>query len=262
MKIQENNSGGLTYLTFPDTVFENTVHGIFTRKGGVSPEPFQSLNLSTSTGDSNENIHENRNRIFETIGRNVDSLFDVWQVHSNKVVCTDFPRNREINPIKADAILTNNPAITLLMRFADCVPILLFDPVKKVVGIVHAGWERTLNKIVQETVREASTRYGCAPEDMAALIGPCIGAHHYEVGLELAQRFAGEFPDSAGIINRVDHRVFLDLGHANGWLLTGMGVNHILFTNLCTACDTSNWFSHRAEKGKTGRFGVVIALKE
>ena len=262
MKLQENDNGGLTFLTFPDTVFENTVHGIFTRKGGVSPEPFHSLNLSTSTGDSNENIQVNRRRIFQAIGRKEDSLFDVWQVHSNKVVCTDSPRNREINPLKADAILTNNPEVTLLMRFADCVPILLFDPIKKVVGIVHAGWQGTLNKIVQESIRVASLKYGCLAEVIAALIGPSIGAHHYEVGLDLGQKFADEFPDSAGVITRMDHRVFLDLGLANGWLLAGMGVTNIYLTNICTACDTSLWFSHRAEKGKTGRFGVVIGLKE
>ena len=126
---------------------------IFTRRGGVSPEPWAALNLGSTVGDStSRRVRENRRRVLAAVGRDTKIGVDVWQVHGVNVVIADAPRPADAPHIKADVILTNNPGITVMMRFADCVPILLHDPVRKVVGIAHAGWMGT----VKGTVRFAS----------------------------------------------------------------------------------------------------------
>lgn len=131
----------IRYYTFD--IFDSTAltHAVFTRQGGLSPKPWESLNVGASAMvlDDHQRVRNNRIRAFQALGRDPDSMYDVWQVHSADVVCADHPRPDDVPHVKADAILTDNPAVTLFMRFADCVPILLHDPVRRVVGVVHAG---------------------------------------------------------------------------------------------------------------------------
>lgn len=237
------------------------VQGIFTRNGGVSPAPWNSLNLGGLNGDSRANVIENRRRIFEDMGRIVESIYDVWQVHGTEVICTNSPRPLDAAHIQADAILTDSPDITLFMRFADCVPILFYDPVKKVVGMAHAGWQGTVKKIARVTVDAMRENYGSKPENILAGIGPSIGADHYQVGKDVAERAASAFSDTDGILIKRNDNVYLDLWEANYRTLWDAGVRNIQVAGVCTACDTSKWFSHRAEKGSTGRFGAMIGLK-
>ena len=136
--------------TFPGSEVKQA---FFTRHGGVSPAPWASLNQGGLSGDARANVVENRRRIFEHFGRPVESIFDVWQVHSGRVVCSDSPRPLQEPHQKADAILTDRSDVTLMMRFADCVPILFYDPIRRVVGIAHAGWQGTLVKIAGEVVK-------------------------------------------------------------------------------------------------------------
>ena len=188
-------------------------------------------------------------------------MYDVWQVHSADVICADQPRPGEVPHLKADAILTDNPDVTLFMRFADCVPILLHDPVQSVVGIVHAGWGGTVRKAVSAAVAAMVERYKSHPENILAGIGPSIAAHHYQVGTEVVEQVHQAFGESADSLLPVqDGAVQFDLWRANQLLLEQAGVHEIQFSGLCTACNTNDWFSHRAEKGQTGRFGVLIAL--
>ena len=126
MPFHEVNS--IKYFTFDSLDNSALTHAVFTRQGGVSPAPWDSLKVGGYIGDPLENTYLNRVRSFEALGRNPETVYDVWQVHSADVICTDTPRPQGVTHKKADAILTNNPAITLFMRFADCVPILLFDP--------------------------------------------------------------------------------------------------------------------------------------
>jgi len=255
-------SGDIGYFTFEIFSGHGLKHGIFMRHGGISPTPWHSLNTATSVGDSRENIIENRARIFTVLGRKVESLFDVWQVHSNDVVCTDAPRPLEAQPQKADAIVTDRPEITLFMRFADCVPIFLFDPRRKVIAIVHAGWKGTVNKIANRAIEDMQARYNTNPADILAGIGPSIGPDHYAVGpevLDLVRRSFGE--DANQLIIPSDGHTHLDLWKANTLVLQQAGVKEIQIAGICTGCNTSDWFSHRAEHGKTGRFGAIIAME-
>ena len=241
---------------------ESLLHGVFTRNGGVSPEPWNSLNLGGLNGDSRENVIENRRRIFAAMGRPVESIFDVWQVHGTDVVCANKPRSLNETHQKADAILTDNPEITLFMRFADCVPLFLFDPVKSVVGLAHAGWQGTVKKIGAVTVKAMQDNYGCKPEDITAAIGPSICVTHYPVGKDVIAQVKSAFSGSSdNLLKQKGEAVHFDLWEANRLCFLQAGVKKIEIGGLCTACNTSEWFSHRAEMGKTGRFGAMIALE-
>ncbi len=246
-----------TFESFP----KDLVQGIFTRHGGVSPEPWNSLNHGGSLGDPRENVIENRRRIFQAVGRPVESLYDVWQVHGTEVICAEQPRPLDAAHVKADAIITNHPELTLYMRFADCVPIFLYDPVQQAVGIVHAGWQGTVKKAPLFAVEAMQRQFQTRPADLLAGIGPSIGVDHYEVGsdvIDATHRAFGEKADQ--LLKRIDGRIHLDLWQANRVTLQEAGVTQIEISGICTACHTDDWYSHRGEKGKTGRFGALLAL--
>lgn len=255
--------GGLRAFQFDLFEGPHLVHGIYTRQGGVSPEPWSSLNLGGTVGDERAHVVENRRRIFSSINRPVESIFDVWQVHSTSVICTRSPRSLDAPHQPADAILTDRPEITLFMRFADCVPVLLFDPVQHVCGIVHAGWKGTVDKIVLAAIRAMAEEYGCAPQNILAGIGPSICPEHYEIGPEVVEKARAAFSgDAPLVLTSYNNRTVFDLWTANRLLLleSGVGEDHIQVAGMCTQSNMQDWFSHRGEKGKTGRFGALIAL--
>ena len=127
-------------------------------------------------------MRENRIRSFKALGRAPESIHDVWQVHSADVVYADAPRPLDTDYQKADIMLTDNPQVTLFMRFADCTPIFLYDPKKQVVGIVHSGWLGTVRGAARAAVQAMQKRYDSTPADILAAIGPSIGPDHYEIG--------------------------------------------------------------------------------
>lgn len=254
-------SAGLRYYTFELFQAHGIVHAIFTRQGGLSPAPWASLNMGGGTGDDLAIVRENRRRAFAALGRPFESNYDVWQVHSADIVCTDVPRPPETAPLKADGILTDKPKVTLLMRFGDCVPVMLYDPQRKVVGLAHAGWLGTVRRTVQAAVETMQEHYGSRPKEILAAIGPSIGAHHYPVGPEVAAQVKTAFGDkSSRLLQADDGAVKFDLWEANRMILEDCGVNEIEVAGICTACHLEDWYSHRGENGKAGRFGAVIGL--
>jgi polyphenol oxidase len=139
----------------------------------------------------------------------------------------------------------------------------LYDPVRQVAGIVHAGWLGTVRRVTGAAVRAMSERYGCKAQDIRAGIGPSIAAHHYPVGEEVAQQVRQAFGmDAAGLLPSSNGAVQFDLWAANRLILEQSGVQQVEVAGLCTACHLEDWYSHRAENGKTGRFGVLVALKD
>jgi polyphenol oxidase len=162
---------------------------------------------------------------------------------------------------KADAIITDNPEVTLFMRFADCTPIMLYDPIKKAVGIVHAGWLGTVKQIAGQAVEGMRAAFGSRPADILAAIGPSIGPDHYEVGPDVIEQARYSFgKDADGLLPDHKDRVHFDLWKANKLSLERAGVGQVEVAGLCTACNPDDWYSHRAQKGKTGRFGALIAI--
>jgi polyphenol oxidase len=259
-----SETDGLTAYTFDLLTHQKLIHGLYARLGGISPEPWASLNLGGTVGDERSHVVENRRRIFASAKRPVESIFDVWQVHGTQAIPASEPRPLDSAHQPADIILTDQAHITLFMRFADCVPILLFDPQRKVVCLAHAGWRGTLSRACGAAVSAMVNTYGCAPANILAGIGPSICSACYEVGDEVAQRARASFNGSANaILQKHGERFHLDLWEANRIALVEAGVKpeHIEVSGLCTAENTHLWYSHRAEHGKTGRFGALIALE-
>ena len=260
MPFTHNN--GIRYYSF-DLFPREVTHAVFTRQGGVSPEPWASLNVGGTVGDDAPRVRENRYRSFAALGRRINSLYDVWQVHSAEAVIADAPRDPSLPLIQADTIFTDKPDVTLYMRFADCVPILFYDSKKGVVGLAHAGWLGTVRGMTTAAVKKMCEHYSSKPENIYAAIGPSIGVDHYEVGPDVIAKVQESFnSDSERLIETRNGKTYLDLWSANFIQLQKSGVERIEMAGLCTACHLDDWFSHRAEKGKTGRFGALIALQK
>jgi YfiH family protein len=256
-----SNNEGIRYYTF-DLFPESVIQAVFTRQGGVSPTPWDSLNVGGTVGDEPARVRQNRNRSFAALGRDPESIYDVWQVHSAKAVFADGLRPTEAPYQQADILLTDQPDLTLFMRFADCVPILLHDPRRGVVGLAHAGWLGTVRGASAAAVEAMCSRYGSKPEDLQAAIGPSIGPDHYEIGPDVIAQVKGAFEGQVeGLLYSRQDGIYFDLWEANRLQLEQAGVSQIELAGLCTACHEEDWFSHRAQKGRTGRFGALIALR-
>lgn len=254
--IQHN---GLRYLQFDSL---QPKHAVFTRHGGVSPEPWGSLNVGGTVGDDLERVKHNRFLSFDAMGCAPESIFDVWQIHSADVVCANAPRPQGESYRQADVILTDKRDVTLFMRFADCVPIMVHDPRNGVIGIAHAGWMGTLRDVATITIRAMQKNYGSNPADIMACIGPSIGPDHYEIGADVILQVMQTFGDESEALLASHHgKIHFNLWETNRRLLERAGVGQIEISGVCTACHTDDWFSHRAEKGRTGRFGALICLQ-
>lgn len=253
---------GLHYLQFDSLPSDRVAHGIFTRRGGTSDPPWDSLNVGSTVGDDPARVAENRRRMFAALDRKVDSGFDLWQVHAARVIQVSSPRHGVPYP-RADAAITDVPTVTLWMRFADCVPILIYDPDRPAVGIAHAGWKGTVLMVAKALVDEFRTAYASAPERLRAAIGPAIGQHHYPVGEDVIDALYGSWGrDGDRFLMWDADGAHLDLPAANAHLLRESGLEQIERADICTACELTDWYSHRAEDAQTGRFGAMIALTE
>jgi polyphenol oxidase len=261
MGFKEKN--GLRYFQFDSFQGLPIFHAVLTRRGGVSQPPFDSLNTGGTVGDDPQAVLENHQHIYRTFGYNFASRFDVWQVHGNHIMCTDEPRGIGTPHPKADGILTNKQGVTLFMRFADCVPILLVDPEHKAIGIVHAGWQGTNKRIAQKAVEKMTDCYGSKPETLVAGIGPSICQDCYQVGSKVYEAFLTVFgEDAQRYFMQSSGHLFLDLWGANADVLRQAGVRQIETAAICTACHLEDWYSHRAEQGKTGRFAVLMCIED
>jgi YfiH family protein len=254
-------SNHIRYFTFDVLDRGELVHAIFTRHGGVSKAPWQSLNVGGTVGDDPDRVRENRQRCFQALDLNPSSVYDAWQVHGREVVFVDRPRRPDEVYRQADILLTNRPGVTLFMRFADCVPIMLYDPRQGVVGLVHAGWRGTVQHAPAAAVQAMQAKYHSRPADIFAGIGPSISAHHYPIGEEVINQVLVAFgPRGDSLLSRQNGETDLDLWTANRAMLEDCGVENIEVSGLCTACNPGDWYSHRGESGRTGRFGALIAL--
>jgi YfiH family protein len=259
-------AGQIRYYTFERLLDSGLINAVFTRAGGVSEAPYASLNLGSTVGDFPEHVKANVKHALNSLDLSVDSIYDVWQVHGDRVVIADHPRPPGQPHKKADVILTDQAGVSLLMRFADCVPILLYDPNRRVVGLAHAGWKGTILGTARRAVLTMTNRYGSNPGDIVAAIGPSIAKHHYEVGPEVAAQVVRAFGQNAEQVLESGNGVhapglYFDLWRANRIVLESAGVKQVEIAGLCTACNPGDWYSHRAEHGVTGRFGALIALK-
>jgi YfiH family protein len=236
-------------------------HGIFTRHGGTSPAPFAALNLGGNVGDSPAAVRANHERMYAALGVSDARACTVWQVHSADIVFAHTPAHGRRWLAHADGLITDQPDLPLSMRFADCTPILLYDPRQGVIGIAHAGWRGTVQGIAGKMVHAMAAAFGSRPADVQAAVGPCIGPAAYQVGPEVLAAARAHFGTLDGLTTtRPDGTHTFDLWAANRLDLERAGAGQVAVAAICTAETTHDWFSHRAEHGRTGRFGAVIAL--
>jgi YfiH family protein len=254
-------SDTLAYYQFETFVsYSGLVHGLFTRLGGQSRPPWASLNVGHTVGDDPEAVDANHHLICQALGLGMGDLVSPHQVHSATVGVVD-EQDRGCVREETDALITAVPGVPLLLRFADCVPLLIYDPVREVIGLAHAGWRGTLAGMARETVRAMSSAFGCYAPDLVAGIGPAIGPCCYQVGADVALAVEHTFGRHSGLLSRQNEgRWHLDLWRANQLQLAEAGVGEIEVSGICTACHTDEWFSHRAEGGRTGRWGALISL--
>jgi len=238
-------------------------HGVFTRLGGVSPKPFDSLNVGSTVGDEIANVQANRESMAAALGACDADTRTTWQIHGADVVVARGRAAQGWPPPQADGIITNERELPLAMRFADCVPLVFYDPVQQAIGLAHAGWRGTVAGIGPATIKAMEGAFGSRPADIIAGIGPSIGPCCYEVGADVTQQIEDSFGTLEGLIHRQagnGNRPHLDLWVANRLALAQAGVTVIEVAGICTASNTDEFFSHRAEAGQTGRFGALISL--
>jgi len=235
---------------FTELFRENIHHGFSTRKGGVSHIPYDTLNLGINTDDQSLHVSENRTMFFNAIGISEKKAAIPVQVHGNKVRVITKPGKYP----ETDGLITNVPQIVLTVQTADCVPIFLYEPVKKIIGLVHAGWRGVYKKIIIKTIGVMVESFNLKTENIRAFLGPSIGPCCYKVGSMVLDKFPSKFIHS---------------GHLDLWsclydqfLETGCRTDNIGRSRLCTACYAEWFFSHRRSKGKTGRMLGYIYLQE
>lgn len=256
-----NGDGPVFYQFEQWAAGDRLVHGVFTRLGGVSQPPWDSLNLGGTVGDDLAAVRENHRRAYAALGLDERYACTVWQVHSADTVIARGPVPGRRWLARADGLVTNQPGLALTMRFADCVPVLLYDPVHHVIGLAHAGWRGTVLGAAVSVLQTMIEAYGTRPVDVQAAVGPSIGPARYQVGEEVVSAVARAFGTVDGLVRRAeDGSAYLDLWAANRLALERAGVEQIEVAGICTATHTDEFYSHRAEGGRTGRFGVIVAL--
>ena len=256
--MQRIDHNGLVWYAFtgPGRDF---IHGCFTRLGGVSVGQWSALNLGSTVGDDPRAVQENHRRIFDAFGITRAQVVSPFQVHGRNVVRAGARDGGMVIPA-TDALITDAPGVALLLRFADCVPVLFYDPVRRAVGLAHAGWRGVAAGVVPATVQAMATAFGSRPEEVWAGTGPAIGPQHYSVGVEVVEAIQATLPEGAQVATHCDGRWMMDLPAALEAQLRATGVTQIEQSGLCTASRVDEWYSHRAEAGRTGRFGVLVML--
>jgi len=257
--VQRITLDSIAYYQFTSLQDAGVRQGIFTRLGGVSTGMYASLNLSRSTGDTLQPVLENRRRMFQALGLRVEDSLTSWLVHGHNVRVVSRADIGQ-DDVHADAMITRERGLALTLRFADCVPVMYHDPVQQVIGIAHAGWMGIVAGVLPATVLAMRDHYGSNPRDVRACIGPSIGPERFEVGEDVADKIQTAIHEPIITHPSGAAKPHVDLWRAAASQLREVGVLHIEIAQICTASNTHEWFSHRAEKGKTGRFGAVIEL--
>ncbi len=230
------------------------------------------MNLSFTRGDHVEAVQENFTRICSAIGVSKEKVVCSKQTHTTNVlrvtqehIGNGVDKENVLEDI--DGLVTNIPGICLCTSYADCVPLYFVDPVQKVIGLSHSGWRGTVGKIGQVTIQKMVTEYGCQVADIVAAVGPSICQSCYEVSVDVIEQFKEAFASEhwASLFYATSPEKYqLDLWKANEIILREAGVSpqHIAITNVCTACNSEDLFSHRITNGERGNLAAFLALEE
>lgn len=270
MDLHDNK--GVTYLTFPS--FEQypfILHAFSTRLGGVSENEFSSMNLSFNRGDSDENVLENYRRICAAVGFDCNTLVASSQDHhtfirrvGHEQAGIGIWKSKDMTSV--DGLITNEPNVTLVTYYADCVPLYFLDPVNRAVGLAHAGWRGTVARIGEKMVQKMCEEFGTKPQDIIAAVGPSIGPCCYEVDEPVEQQFAAltDLEPEGFIKDMPNGKYMLNLWEVNRRVLLYAGVpeQNITVAELCTKCNSDLLYSHRVMGAARGGLAAMLALKE
>ena len=256
-------TGGLTIGRFSLLQEAGLHHAMSTLLGGVSKAPWESLNLGYHVGDCSDDVTANRKLFCEAVGVEADKVVALQQVHGDRVVVVDegqcgqgaFAWDGAL--VGTDAVVTAAKGVPLLLLVADCVPVLLFDPVHRVLALAHAGWKGTVAGIAASSLEVMKERFGTKAEECLAALGPSIGQCCYPVGENVLQCLPADLP--AGLLRREKEEQRLDLRGFNAWLLSQAGIppQQIADAGVCTCCQKDLLFSHRGDGGQSGRLGLL-----
>lgn len=262
--------------------YDDVCAGFSTRLGGVSKGWLKSLNLGFDLEEQRENVLENYRRITGAIGIKSQQLVLTKQVHETVVRTVDEKDCgkgifQERDYTSADGLITDKRGVALTVFGADCVPLIFLDPVKKAIGTAHAGWRGTVGNIAGNILDKFRNHYGSDLKNIIVVIGPSICPECYEVGPDVAERFAQRYPDADTKTYRVPgeyltdriivrgegDRSYLNLWLANYVNLTEAGVcaDNIHLSGFCTMCRQDLFYSHRGSKGRRGVMSGFIMLK-
>lgn len=226
---------------------------VFTRHGGGSNPPFNSLNVRFGIGDNKENVEKNRKIITDFIGIKSENLTSLNQVHGDKILKANKPANNEING--CDAIITNTRGLFLMIQVADCQAVCIYDPVNNAIANIHNGWKGSAKNIAGKTVKKMNKEYGSLPKNLLVGISPSIGPCH------------SKFSDPYNELPNQLHEYIDQNNHVDFWKATkkqlmeeGVKEENIENPEICTLCNKNRYFSYRGGNKKTGRFGVVIGM--
>lgn len=269
--MQQKKVGKLEYLVFPIFEREEGIRHLFsTRLGGVSEGIYSSMNLSYTRGDDKHAVDENFRRIAEVLGTEVDQFVLSDQTHTTNVrIVTKEDLGKGVTRPKdytdVDGLITCEEGVVLGTFYADCVPLYFYDPQKRVIGLSHSGWRGTAARMGQVTIRQMEEAFGCKGEHILAAIGPSICRDCYEVSQDVAEVFMSEFGGYETKVitkGKAEGKYQLDLWKANEIVLTEAGIlrQHLQTTDVCTCCNPSYLFSHRASLGKRGNLGAFMML--
>ena len=251
--------------------FEHLLSVVSSRLGGVSTGPYHALNLALSVGDEQAAVVKNRTLLCEAIDVDITAVTVGELAHgTNIVVATPSSKGKgtadrfQSFPC-TDGLITNRLDTPLLILVADCAVLSFFDPKRQVIALGHGGWRGTVGGIVRKVVEKMNEAFDCHPADIRVGMSPSIGPCCYQVREDVINAFHAAFPDQAQrfFVPQPDGSVHLDMWTAIKWQLLDSGIQdeHIEVAGICTACHTDLFYSHRAEKGKTGRFGGLIVLR-
>ena len=250
--------------------YSKIAHFCTTREGGVSVGNYASLNLSPFSGDDYANFKANQIKLGEELGIDSNKIIIPYQTHGTEIKeidnaffeLTEEDKKKYLHSV--DALFTRIPKICLGITTADCVPILIYDPIKHIIAAVHAGWRGTCAHIAEKTVQILMDKYDCQPTDFRVVIGPSISSEVYEVGKEVVENFETEGFNISEIATSQNNTYYLDLWKANQQSLVKMGIlkDHIEIAGICTFTEHERFFSARRLGLKSGRILSGIMLKK
>jgi YfiH family protein len=257
--MEEILKGEITFFRSARLPGERVAHAFLARTGGVSPPPFDSLNFAVKVGDTPGNVKENMARAAGALDLPLDKTVTVRQVHGSRVAVVDGAG--ELDPsTEADAVLTGAIGVPVGVLTADCLPVLLYDPVNGAVGAIHAGWRGTVGGVAAVAVANMRESFGSEPREIRAAFGPRIGPCCYSVNSDVLVEFESAFGPKARKFFTYNGELKCDLAEANKELLIRAGLEHMDTVGPCTACDTARFFSYRKEAGAYGETGRLLSF--